>query len=74
VCCGFSSVISKIRWLAVTIAYIVYILLGAVVFYQIEGSLEAERRVQERNERLEMEGEWLMMSDSLHMLPCACCG
>jgi hypothetical protein len=36
-----------------------YVLLGAALFHHIESNLEVERRVQERHERLEVQGECL---------------
>jgi hypothetical protein len=65
---------SKKQWLALLTLFTLYVLLGAALFHHIESNLEVERRVQERTERQEIQGEWLMTSDSLHVLPCACCG
>lgn len=61
---GSVKMMSKKQWLALLTLFILYVLLGAALFHHIESNLEVERRVQERNERLEIQGEWLsMLSD-----------
>jgi hypothetical protein len=50
---------SKMQWLALLTLYTLYVLLGAALFHHIESNLEVERRVQERHERLEVQGEWI---------------
>jgi hypothetical protein len=49
---------SKKQWLALLTLFILYLLLGAALFHHIESNLEVERRIQERHERLEIQGEW----------------
>jgi hypothetical protein len=68
------KMMSKKQWLALLTLFTLYVLLGAAVFHHIESNLEVERRVQERNERLEIHGECSVMSDTRQVLPWECYG
>ena len=48
---------SKKQWLALFTLYVVYLLLGAALFFHIEQELELERRQKMKEERKELEGK-----------------
>jgi peptidoglycan/LPS O-acetylase OafA/YrhL len=47
------------QWLALFTLLVLYLLLGATLYYYIESDLEAERREIEYNEGLELQGEFI---------------
>ena len=47
------------QWLALFTLLIVYILLGATFYYYLETELEAGTRLEEYNEGLEIQGEFI---------------
>ena len=47
------------QWLALFTLLIVYLLLGALFYYYVESDLEAERRVEEYEEGLELQREFI---------------
>jgi hypothetical protein len=57
---------SKKQWLALLTLFALYVLLGAALFHHIESNLEIERRLNERKERLEIQGERFRTHDVFH--------
>ena len=51
------------QWLALFTLFVLYLLLGAALFYHIESNLEVERRQNEFNEGLEIQGESINIYD-----------
>ena len=56
--CSISSISLK-QWLALFTLLILYIFLGAVYYFYVESNLEAGTRLQEYNEGLELQGEFI---------------
>lgn len=46
------------QWIILMAFYTVYLIFGAAVFYRIEHELEAERRAQALQERIDMNGRF----------------
>lgn len=47
--------------------HIVYLLVGASIFYHIESPLELQQRAEDKLERLEIQSKSLLTSISIHM-------
>jgi hypothetical protein len=51
------------QWLALFTLFVLYLLLGAALFYHIESNLEVERREKEYQEGLEIQGQSINIHD-----------
>lgn len=47
---------SKMQWFVLLCAYVIYLLLGATVFHEVEKRQEENMRTENRKERIEIEG------------------
>lgn len=50
------------QWLALFVFYAMYVLLGTSIFYTIEHNLETERRAVHLQERIDINGKWVIVT------------
>lgn len=53
------------QWLALLFFYVSYLIFGASIFYHIEHGLEAEKRAYQLEERIEVNGKYLVETEVL---------
>lgn len=49
------------QWLALLCFYVSYLIFGASIFYHIEHGIEAEKRADRLEERIEVNGKYLKL-------------
>ena len=53
---------SKKQWLMLLLLFLIYLLLGAMIFYQIESKLEKEEVDIARKKRIEINGTYVIFN------------
>lgn len=59
---------SKRQWMALLMLFLAYLLLGAGIFYVIEGAMEIEQVQKAHDKRIEINGNYICIQFSLRCL------